>query len=156
MSAYNRGYDNHLIVMSHYNITPQVQSYDIPPGHIILPTGQPVFALNYPLYVECLTRKLQLPIWNIWLDSAGNRTRVSQTRSERSNNSDNKLVFQSGHLPETVLYVVTHLPLVTPVAVGLGVKTFTTDTTNIPLRSLCMVWVVTIHAHVGCKCVIIS
>ena len=50
--ACNRGYDNHFIVLSHWNITPQAQSYDIPPGHIILATGQPVFALNYPLYVE--------------------------------------------------------------------------------------------------------
>ena len=37
----------------------QAQSYNIPPGHIILATGQPVFALSHPLYVERLTRELQ-------------------------------------------------------------------------------------------------
>ena len=58
--ACNRGYDNHFIELSHWNITPQAQSYDIPPGHIILATGQPVFALNYPLYVERLSRELHL------------------------------------------------------------------------------------------------
>ena len=46
--------DNHFIVLSIV--------YDIPPGHIIRATGQPVFALNYTLYVEHLTRELQLPI----------------------------------------------------------------------------------------------
>ena len=35
---------NQFIVLSHWNITPQAQSYDIPPGHVILATGQPVFA----------------------------------------------------------------------------------------------------------------
>ena len=40
----------------------KAQSYDIPSGHIILATSQPVFALNYPLYVERLTREFQLPI----------------------------------------------------------------------------------------------
>ena len=59
-------------------------SYDIQPGHIILAMGQPIFALNYPLYVEHLTRELQLPIWNLWCDSTGNRTWASQTRSECS------------------------------------------------------------------------
>ena len=39
--ACNRGFDNHFIVLSHYNITLKTQSYDIPPGHIILATGQP-------------------------------------------------------------------------------------------------------------------
>ena len=28
----------------------------------------------YPLYVEHLKREHQLPIWNLWFDSAGNRT----------------------------------------------------------------------------------
>ena len=42
MPACNRGYDNHFIVLSHWNITPQAQSCDIPPDHIILATGQPV------------------------------------------------------------------------------------------------------------------
>ena len=50
--ACNRGYDNHFIVLSHWNITPQAQSYDISTGHIILTTGQPVFSLNYTLYLS--------------------------------------------------------------------------------------------------------
>ena len=58
----NRWYNNQLIVLSHWNITPPAQSYGIPPGHVILATGQPVFAFNYPLYVERLTKELQLPI----------------------------------------------------------------------------------------------
>ena len=79
--------------MSHWNIT---QSYDIPPGNIIPAMGQPVFAFNYPLYmyVERLTRELQLPIWNLRLDSAGNRTRACQKRSEHSNHSATELVTQ--------------------------------------------------------------
>ena len=32
-----------MLVLSHGNIVPQTQSYDIPPGHIILAKGQPVF-----------------------------------------------------------------------------------------------------------------
>ena len=42
-----------------------MQLYDILPCQIILATGQPGFALNYPLYVEHLTRELQLPILNL-------------------------------------------------------------------------------------------
>ena len=79
-------------MLSHWNITPHSQSNDIPPGHIIPAAGQPVFALNYPLYVERLTRELQLQIWNLWLDSAGNRTWASQTRREPSNYSSTRLV----------------------------------------------------------------
>ena len=30
--------------------------------------------MNYPLYVRHLTTKLQLPILNLWFNSAGNRT----------------------------------------------------------------------------------
>ena len=58
--AWNRVYDDHLIftVVSHWHITPLSQSYDIPPGHIILAKGRLVFALNYPLY-EYLTRELK-------------------------------------------------------------------------------------------------
>ena len=52
------------LVLSHWNITLQAQSYDIP-------HGQPVFVLNYPLYVECLTREFQLPFWNLWFKAAG-------------------------------------------------------------------------------------
>ena len=59
------------IALSHWNITLQAQLYHIPSCHINLATGQPVFALNYPLCVEHLTRELQLPIWNLWFDSAG-------------------------------------------------------------------------------------
>ena len=46
--------------------------YDNLPGHIILATGQPVFALDYRLikYIKRLARELQLPICNLWLDSA--------------------------------------------------------------------------------------
>ena len=88
--ACNRGFDNHNIVMYHWNITPQAHSYDISPGHIILATGQPVFLLHYPLYVECLTRELQL-LWNFWLDSTGNQTPTSQTLSERPNHSATEL-----------------------------------------------------------------
>ena len=50
------------------------------------------FSLNYPLYVERLTRELQLPMWNLRLDSAGNRTWASQTRSERTNHSVTELL----------------------------------------------------------------
>ena len=50
--AFNKRYDNNQIVLSHRYITPQAQSYDIPPGHIILKTDQPVIAFRYPLYVE--------------------------------------------------------------------------------------------------------
>ena len=59
----NRGYmyDDHFIALSHKHTTPQAPSYDIPPGQIILATGQPVFAMNYRLYVEHLTMELQLP-----------------------------------------------------------------------------------------------
>ena len=64
--------DNNLIVLSHWNTTTLAQSYDIPPGHIIMETGQPVFALNYCLYNVC---RAWLPIWNAWFVSAGNRTR---------------------------------------------------------------------------------
>ena len=47
------GYDNHLIGMSHWNISLHSQSYDIPPSHNILAKGQPgFFALNYPLYAR--------------------------------------------------------------------------------------------------------
>ena len=81
--ACNRGYHIQFIVLSHWSITPQAQQYEIPTGHIILPKGQPVFVLNYLLYDECLTRELQLPILKLWFDSAGNRTRASQSRSER-------------------------------------------------------------------------
>ena len=77
--ACNSGYDNHFIVLSHWNITPQAQSYDIPPGHISLATDQSVFALTYPLYVERLTRELQLSIWNLWFDTAWNRTQLDYT-----------------------------------------------------------------------------
>ena len=55
----------HFIVLSHWNITPQVQSYDIPPGHINLTTCQPAVALNYPLYVEHLTRDYLISL--VWL-----------------------------------------------------------------------------------------
>ena len=41
-----------FIMLSRWNITPQAHSYDILSGHIILATVQPVFALNYRLYVE--------------------------------------------------------------------------------------------------------
>ena len=44
--ACSRRCDSHFIVLSHRNITPQEHSYDIPPGLIILATGQPVFVLN--------------------------------------------------------------------------------------------------------------
>ena len=77
LPACNRGYDNHFIVLSYWNITPQVQSYDIR-------NRLTSFALNYSLYVECLTREIQLPIWNLWFDSAGNRTWASQTWSKHS------------------------------------------------------------------------
>ena len=66
----NRGYDNHFIMLFHCNFTPHAHLYDIPPCHIILTTGQPVFALNCQI--------------EIFADSAGNRTRLSKTRSERS------------------------------------------------------------------------
>ena len=80
VSVCNRGYDNHFIVLYDWNITPQAQWYDILTGHIILATGLSVFTLNYPLYVEHLTIEVQLPISNIWLESAGNWTQASQTR----------------------------------------------------------------------------
>ena len=73
MPGCNRGYDNQFIVLSHWNITPQTQSYDIPPVHIILTKGQPVFVFNNPFYVKHLIRELELPIWNLWFDPAGNR-----------------------------------------------------------------------------------
>ena len=60
--ACNRRHDNHCIVLPHYNITPQAHLYDF-------------LTLNYSLYIEHLTMELQLPIWNLWLDSADNRTR---------------------------------------------------------------------------------
>ena len=60
--ACNRGYDNYFIVLYNWSITPHAQSYDIRPGHIILATGQPVFALNYPSYVDHLAWEFQLPI----------------------------------------------------------------------------------------------
>ena len=50
----NGRYDNHFIVLYHRNIPPQAQSHDIPPCHIILVTGQPVFALNYFFYMKSL------------------------------------------------------------------------------------------------------
>ena len=63
--ACHRVYDNHFMVLSHWNITPQAQLYDIPPGHIILVTGQPVFVLN----CQAFTMELQLPIFKsfVWL-----------------------------------------------------------------------------------------
>ena len=73
--AYNRGFDNHFIVLHYWNITPQ--------GTISCPVTlfwqrvNQFFALKYPLYAELLTRELQLPIWNLWW--------ASQTRSERPN-----------------------------------------------------------------------
>ena len=78
----NKGYDNHFIVLSHWNIIPQTQSYDI-----ILPVTlflQKVdrflcWTTSYPLYIEHLISKLQLLIWNLLFDSGGNRTGTSQT-----------------------------------------------------------------------------
>ena len=34
-----------------------------------------LIVLNYPLYVQYCTREFKLPIWNLWFDSAMNRTR---------------------------------------------------------------------------------
>ena len=73
----NRWYDKHFMMLSHSNkILHHRQGRMIArPRHIILSTGQPVFALTYPLYVEHLTRELQLNMWNLWFVPAGNRTR---------------------------------------------------------------------------------
>ena len=93
MPACNIGYAFHFIVLSHWNITPQALSCDISPGHIILATGQNVFSLNYPLYIERLTREFQLPICNFWLHSAGIEPPTFQIRSERPNHSATELVW---------------------------------------------------------------
>ena len=45
--APNRSYDNHFIMMFHWNITLQTHSYNILPNHIVLATGQPVFVLKF-------------------------------------------------------------------------------------------------------------
>ena len=48
--------DNHFRELSHWNITPRVQSCDIPSGHIILATGQSVFMLKYPLFFRAFDK----------------------------------------------------------------------------------------------------
>ena len=56
--ACNKGYDNHFIVLSHWDITPQAQFNDFFPGLIILATGQPLFALNHTLYMSSIRQGL--------------------------------------------------------------------------------------------------
>ena len=80
-SACNRGYilyDNYLMVLSRWNITDTVVWFPVR-SH-----DSTSFCVElYPLdveHVERLTRELQLPIWNLWFDSARNRTWASQTR----------------------------------------------------------------------------
>ena len=51
-----------------------------------------ILNIVYDMYVDRLTRELQLPIRNHRFDSVGNRTQASQTRSERSNHSATELV----------------------------------------------------------------
>ena len=58
--------------------TSEMVEADIPRGHIIMETGRPVFALKYHLYVQHLIRELQLPIWNLRSDSAGNKTQYTE------------------------------------------------------------------------------
>ena len=89
------GYDNQplcsVVSLKYHSAGTVTWNDPISPGHILLATGQSGFALNYPFYVERLSREIQLPIWNLWLDSALNRTPAFQTRSERSKHSATEL-----------------------------------------------------------------
>ena len=49
-------YGYHFVVPSHSNITSQAQSYDIPPGNIILATGQPVFCMKLHFICRALDK----------------------------------------------------------------------------------------------------
>ena len=90
--ACNRGYDNHFIVMFCWNITPQTQSYDIPP---VTSFWQWVVELNYPLYVEHLTWPGIEPV-------------TSQTQSECSTTRS------SGWFNTVLTLVVSSQPMITP------------------------------------------
>ena len=53
VSARNKGYDTHFIVLYDLHITLQAHLYDIlPPDHIILTVDQPDFVLNYMLRIR--------------------------------------------------------------------------------------------------------
>ena len=79
LCACSRGYDDHFIVLSHWHITPHGKHS----RSNYYENGQLVFVLFdwTPLH---LIKELQLPIWNLWFDSAGKRTPPFQTRSECS------------------------------------------------------------------------
>ena len=61
-----------MIVLCHCSITPQAQSYDIPPGHSIQAMCRPVFALNCPLHCICRALDKGASTTNfkslVWLD----------------------------------------------------------------------------------------
>ena len=66
-------------MLSYWNITLQAQLYNIPPGLIILATGQTVYGLNYPLYVA----ELQLPVRNLLFDLAEYQKQDLSAKTER-------------------------------------------------------------------------
>ena len=70
--ACSRGYDNHLIVLSHWNITPQAHSFDI----LIL-----LSHMFSSIYIN--KRELQLPISNLWfcLTRRGIKPRTSSSQN---------------------------------------------------------------------------